>query len=143
MEIIEIRLNKKPVLIGIAIGLLISIGMLYYLFFSGKVEVNTFMIGVYIFLTASFIYHTFISLKKISNNEPILTFTKESIEINDTLKRVTFLWVQINHWEIDYDEGNYYLILKTNGVQKKVSLNLLDKQPKEIEALMNQYKNLK
>jgi hypothetical protein len=73
MEVVEIRLIKKPIFfIIIAIMLFVMIGMVYYIYFSGKIEENSILKWIYIPLTTMLVYTCFTTMKKLQNNEPVL-----------------------------------------------------------------------
>jgi hypothetical protein len=140
MEIVEIKMLKKPMMIIIAVMILAMIATVYFIFFSGKIEDGSYLKYIYIPLTATFVYQMYHAIKKLQSNEPILRFTKDFIEINDKNKPVTYSWFQIKNWKIETDDSTPYLILETNEGTKKVGLVLLEKNPTQIEALMKEYK---
>jgi uncharacterized membrane protein len=142
METIEIRQNKKtliPMLIVVAVGLL---GMVYYVYISGRFENNITMKMVYVFLTALLVYKIYNPTKKLIKNEPVLTLSKSEIKINDVGKPISFLWMQVVDWKIEKekDGGTQYLIIETAEHNKKINISWLDKRPVEIEELIRTYK---
>lgn len=143
MKKIEVRQNKKtliPMLFLLTIALL---GMTYYIFFSGKYDNNNTMKILYVFLNGLLIYAIYIPAKKFLKNEPVLTFSKSEIEINEKGKPISFLWQQIISWKIEKDEdgGTQYLTIETGDTKKKINISWLDKSPNEIEKLINSYKS--
>jgi hypothetical protein len=142
METIEIRQNKKILIPMLALLTAALFGMTYYIYFSGKFDNNNTMKILYVFLTASLIYAIYIPAKKFFKNEPVLTFSKSEIEINEKGKPVSFLWLQVIDWKIEKEEdgGTHYLTIETADKKSKINLSWLDKRPSEIEELLQTYK---
>jgi hypothetical protein len=142
METIEIRQNKKKLISMLALLTAALFGMTYYIYFSGKFDNNNTMKILYVFLTASLIYAIYIPAKKFFKNEPVLTFSKSEIEINEKGKPVSFLWLQVIDWKIEKEEdgGTHYLTIETADKKSKINLSWLDKRPSEIEELLQTYK---
>jgi hypothetical protein len=142
MTIIEIRRNKKTLIPMLAFLTAALLGMTYYIYFSGKFDNNNTMKIVYIFLTALMIYAIYIPAKKFFENPPVLTFSKDELEINEKGKPVSFLWLQIIDWKIEKDEDGptYYLTIETAIVKRKINISWLDKRPTEIEQLLHMFK---
>jgi hypothetical protein len=142
METIEIKQNKKalvPMLVLLTAALL---GMVYYIYFSGKFDNKNTMKIVYSILTVSLLYAIYIPVRKFFKNEPVLTFSKSEIEINEKGKAVSFPWLQIIDWKIEKetDGGTHYLIIETIDRKRKINISWLDKRPNEIEELLQKYK---
>jgi hypothetical protein len=142
MQTIEIRQNKKTLIPMLAVLTAALIGMTYYIYFSGTYDNNNTMKIVYVFLTASLLYSIYIPTKKFVKNEPVLTFRKSEIEINEKGKPVSFLWLQIIDWKIEKEEDSstYYLTIETADTKKRINISWLDKGPSEIEELLRTYK---
>lgn len=142
METIKIRQNKKTVIPMLAVLTVALIGMTYHIYFSGTFDNNNTMKIVYIFLTASLLYTIYIPTKKFFKNEPVLTFRKSEIEINEKGKPVSFPWLQIIDWKIEKEEdgGTHYLTIETADTKKRINISWLDKRPSEIEELLLTYK---
>ena len=142
METIEIRQNKKTLIPMLALLTAALFGITYYIYFSGKFDNNNTMKILYVFLTASLLYAIYIPAKKFFKNEPVLTFSKSEIEINEKGKPVSFLWLQVIDWKIEKDsDGNtHYLIVETEDKKRKINISWLDKRPGEIEELLQKYK---
>jgi len=142
METIEIRQNKKTLIPMLTVLTAALFGMTYYIYFSGKFDSNNTMKIVYVFLTASLLYAIYIPTKKFFKNEPVLTFSKSEIEINEKGKPVSFLWLQVIDWKIEKEEdgGTHYLTIETADTKKKINISWLDKRPSEIEELLQTYK---
>lgn len=142
METIEIRQNKKTLVPMLVVLTAALFGMTYYIYFSGKFDNNNTMKIVYVFLTASLLYAIYIPTKKFFKNEPVLTFSKSEIEINEKGKPVSFLWLQVIDWHIEKEEdgGTHYLTIETADAKKKINISWLDKKPSEIEELLQTYK---
>jgi hypothetical protein len=142
MEKIEIRQNKKKLIPMLALLTAALFGITYYIYFSGKFDNNNTIKIVYVFLTASLLYAIYIPARKLLKNEPVLTFSKSEIEINEKGKPVSFIWLQIIDWKIEKDsDGNtHYLIVETEDKKRKINISWLDKKPSEIEELLQAYK---
>lgn len=142
METIEIRQNKKkliPMFVMLAAALT---GMTYYIYFSGTFEVENTITILYILCTALLIYTIYIPTKKLFKNEPVLTFSKYELEINDKGKPVSLLWQQVMDWRIEKesDGDTRYLIVVTTDRERKINISWLDKKPDEIEELLQIYR---
>jgi len=116
--------------------------MIYYVYFSGRFSDNNGMKILYFFGGASLLYAIYIPLRKFIGNEPVLTFSRSEIEINEKGKPVSYLWLQVINWSIETDaEGRtHYLVIETEGRKRKINISWLEKKPAEIEALMLTYK---
>jgi hypothetical protein len=143
METIEIRLNKKTLIPMLLLLVIALVGGIYYIYFSGKFDDNNRIKLIYLFVTGLMLYGFYIPARKFLKKEPVLVLTKDSIEINEKGRPVTFHWLQIREWDIKNDDGTRYLIIDTGEVKKKVNISWLDKTPAEIESLMTQFKGAK
>ena len=142
MEKIEIRQNKKTLVPMLALLTAALFGTAYYIFFSGKFDNNITVKILYVFLITSLLYAIYIPTKKFFKNEPVLTFSKSEIEINEKGKPVSFLWLHVIDWKIEKEEysSTHYLIIETADKKRKVNISWLDKRPSEIEELLQTYK---
>lgn len=140
MEIIEIRQSKKKLIPMLVLLGLALVGMIYFAFFSGKLDNQSIYKYVYLLATASLAYAIFTSVRKFIKNEPVLTITKSGIEINEKGKPDSLVWLQIRDWKIEQIEQNHYLIIETPEQERKIDISWLDKKPKEIEELIQMYK---
>ncbi len=143
METIEIKQNRKrlfPKLVVMAIAL---IGMTYYIYFSGEFDNNNAFKIVCVFLIALFVYMLYIPTKKFFKNEPVLTFSKSEITINEKAKPISFLWREVVNWKVvKKDEDTYYLMMETMDKKKIINISWLDRGPNEIEELLQTYKQI-
>jgi hypothetical protein len=142
METIEIRQNKKTLIPMLAVLTAALFGMTYYIYFSGKFDHNITMKILYVFLAVLLVYAICIPARKFFKNEPVLTFSKSEIEINEKGKPVSLLWLQVIDWKIEKEEdgGTQYLMIETADTKKKINISWLDKRPSEIEELLQAYK---
>jgi ABC-type uncharacterized transport system permease subunit len=139
MQTIEIRHNNKriiPMLILLTTGI---IGGSCYIYLSGNFKITNTLILMNTASVVIFIYTLYKPAIKIIKKEPIITLTKDFIEINDN-KPVSFLWIQISEWQIVIEENTHYLVLRTADQARKVNISWLDKKPTEIEELIKDYK---
>jgi hypothetical protein len=145
LDTIKIRQNKKTLIPMIAFLIIAIIGITYYEFFSGEIEINNITRILHLFVTISLLYTIYIVIKKFLKNEPVLIFSPIEFEINEKGKPVSFLWLEILDWKIiKEEEGNtHYLILETIGEKKKINISWLDKSPSEIEGILMMYKKSK
>lgn len=141
METIEIKLNKKTLIPMLALLTGALFGETYFIYFLSTLDSNNTMKILYIFLTASLIYAIYSPIKKFLKNEPVLTFSKSGIEINEKGEPISLLWLQVD-WKIEKenDGGAHYLILETADDKRKINISWLDKSPIEIEKLLQTYK---
>lgn len=139
METIEIRQNRKPLIPFLALWIASSIGVIYFIYFSGMSNITTMVF--YFLINAFLIYNTYIPLKKFFQNLPILKLNNSEIEIYDKGTSFLLLWEQIIEWKIETDEeGIYYLIIETADKKQKINISWLDKSPDAIEKLLQHYK---
>ena len=83
VESIEIRQSKKKLIPMLALMIIALIIGSYYLFFSGKMDGNSAIKIVCAFLTASLLYAIYISAKKFLKNQPVLSFSKSNLIVNE------------------------------------------------------------
>lgn len=142
MDTIEIRYNKKTMIPMIAVLIAVLLGILYYVYLSGKKDDNIAIKVLYIFLSGSLIYAIYHPVRKLLRNEPVLVFSKSGLDINSGNKTASFAWSQIIEWSIERDkDGNtYYLKVKNSEMTKNINISWLEKKPAEIEELMHKYK---
>lgn len=139
MHTIEIRQNKKtliPMLILLTAGL---IGMTYHIYFSGNYNDNSIVKLIYVFLIAHLIYTIFVPTRQFLKNEPVLKINESGMVINENGTTTSLLWSQIIEWRFDHDHesGTQYLIVKTVNKNKTVNISWLDKEPREIDIILN------
>jgi hypothetical protein len=144
MKTIEIKQSKKtliPMLIVMSCAL---IGTTYYNFFYEKVENNYAMKIIYVLLNTYLLYAIYVQTRKFIKNEPVLTFSKDKIEINEKGKPYSLQWSQINNWKIEEegDGGAQYLKIMTSNGFMKINISWLDKNPDEINELLKMYKEI-
>lgn len=141
METVEIRLNKRRLIPMLVLLTAAFLGMTYYIYFSGKIESSNTMKVLYVFLTASIVYAIYFPARKFFKNEPVLTFSRSGIEINEKGSPVSFIWLQVTRWTIERedDNGTHYLTIETADTNKRVNISWLDKKPQEIEQLLHLY----
>jgi hypothetical protein len=144
MQSIEIRHNKKTLIpmLALLFGSLIVVS--YFVFFTDRYDGNNLAKVISIFLSVMLIYGMYFPVRKLLNNEPVLTISRTEITINEKGKPVSFLWMQIRGWKIENDNGNNstnYLIIETADEKKKINISWLEMNPDEIEELITEYKN--
>ena len=93
-------------------------------------------------MAAFLIYAVYFPIKKLIKNEPVLLLNKSGIEINVKGKLNSFSWLQITNWKIEKDDDGRtsFLIVETTDTKKKINITWLDKQPSEIEEVLNRLK---
>jgi hypothetical protein len=141
MQPIEIRLNKWKWILMFTFLLSGQIAMIYFTFFSGKYDSNTLLKVVTVVLTAWILYALYFPARQLIKNEPAIILSKSEITINRRGKPDTYLWMQIQGWQIEKDKenSNRYLILETSEGKKSYSITWLEKKPAEIEELIITY----
>ncbi|MBL7877670.1 MAG: hypothetical protein JNL53_18540 [Cyclobacteriaceae bacterium] len=83
MEKIEIRYDKKKLLIGIIIMITLVFGCTYLAFFTKTFATNQIFKIVTVSLGLFVLYGVFTQLRKLLDNNSVITLTKTSIEINE------------------------------------------------------------
>jgi len=116
------------------------IGINYYFFYVKSVKATIELSFWNILLTGIIVYLVYLGAKRLRANDPVLTFTRSDLTINIKGDPESFLWVQITEWEIGRDDQ---LLIKTVDTQRSVSLTMLEKKPKEIKELMEEYSGRK
>ncbi len=136
---VEIRINKRriiPTLVFITIPIL---GIAYYTFFTEKGKANSIMAYVFFLILALAFYSIYRIVKMILSDQPVLTISKSFVEINEGGNPISFIWPKISNWEVIKGKNNHFLIIETDEQKKKLNITWLEKEPAEIEELMNQF----
>ncbi|PXY44293.1 hypothetical protein [Flavobacterium hydrophilum] len=143
MTRIEIRYSKtflKGIILVLFVTLIITN---YFVYFSDKFDDKPFLKYAYILINLYLIYVLYKNSFQLIKNKPIIILTNESIEISEGKNLTTYNWTEINSFRIENDKndtkGNY-LILETSSLTKTINLNWLEKSPKQIIELINNYK---
>lgn len=82
-------------------------------------------------------------ITRLRTNAPALVLSENSLEMNGMRKKegvFVLKWSEIQSFSVAAGENAYYLIVSTESGKKKMQLNWLDKNPKEIEELLNKYR---
>lgn len=89
--------------------------------------------AAYMMMIAGSIYYA----RLLVLNKTIITLTSEFIKLQDTV----YQWSEVNDWKIETDSDNdHKLIIVTNVSQKEIDLDMLEKSPEQIKALIATYK---
>lgn len=141
MPPIEIRQNKKTLIPVLAIIFLFQIGMDYYAFFSGELDEMPVMKLVIAFISALPLIGIYFNVRKFIKNEPVLTISTSDITIHGNGKPVSFLWIQVHNWKVEFesDGGTPFLVIETVREKKRISIDHLEKDYEEIEELIITY----
>jgi hypothetical protein len=140
METIEIRLRKIltiPMIIILSIGL---IGMIYYVYFSGRLNGNQLLKWFYVLFTGFLVYAIYIPARKLIKNEPAIILSKETIGIIEKVKPKFISWAEVIAWKIEKSEDGYFLIIQTHEKTIRTNISWLEKTPGELEQLIGGYK---
>lgn len=138
METIEIRYNKKRLVLVFSLFIVGFLGTMVYVFFSGKIKVDNTLVILTIAMVAILAYTLIPLLKRVNSGTPIIILSRQSIEINQR-KSFSFLWSQIETWNSKEEEGTKYIVLHTAEGEKSISISYLDRKPKEIIELFIEY----
>jgi hypothetical protein len=134
---IELRQNKASMSCMLWMLGLVAAGIFLYLFFSRSSGINP--IKIIICLAACGItYVVWSTTKRVRTNEPLLTFLKEGLEINET-QPVMVLWQDITSWDVTRSNATDYLIIKTGIRRRSINISWLEVKPDEVKALMNKF----
>lgn len=142
MLTVEVRYQRKIVLPFLAGFVLLAIGGLCYIFFSGILYTkNMYWAIASIVLTMPLFYMAFTRGRLALKNEPVLKFSDLGLEVlkNSGLKFIS--WSDITDFYVSDDKGGQHLTITTISGRIKVDIALLDKSPVEIRQLMAGYKN--
>jgi hypothetical protein len=141
MKTFEVQYLKKPLIIFlIAILLSILAGNIYLLTserFSGQVWTKIIQIG----LSGYVLIRIYKLSKRLSDNKPVIVFTREEIVINYESTQSRFLWKDIQDISVDKKDDESFLTITTSDEEKAISLSWLDKSPDVIKALIDEYKS--
>ena len=124
----------------LSFGLLLILITGYGVFFTEKYKDDitkqiSFFIGV-----AIFSYFTYLPVRKLLLNQPIIVMEKDSIVLN-TKKTITIRKSEIEHMDVTHvDEVGYFLNIKTKDTTHETNISWLDKTPNEIKELIEGYK---
>jgi hypothetical protein len=137
MPPIELRQSKASMTPMLLLLSLVATGIFIYLVYSRKSGFNP--IKIIMLIGACFMaYAVWYTVKKLRKNEPLLTFTKEALEINET-KPATVLWQAITSWDVRRSDATDYLVINTEDKRFSINISWLEVKPAEVEALMIQY----
>ena len=140
MQSVELR-QSKAATIPILIALIVSvISVNYLLYRSPKFSANTTVIGFYILLNLVMLLGIYQQLKSLLRNKPIITFTDDSLIINENARPQSFLWTEIKNISIDSDDENKYLIIQSVTETKKLNLSWLEITPYHLNLLINRFR---
>ncbi|MBK6826090.1 MAG: hypothetical protein IPG86_04095 [Chitinophagaceae bacterium] len=89
METSEIRYNKKRLLLFFSLFTISFLGMMGYIFFSGKIKVDNKLVILTIIMVAILAYTLIPLIKRVRSDTPVIILTRQSIEINQ--KKVILL----------------------------------------------------
>lgn len=101
MEKIEIRYDKKKLIAIIAFFAACIIGSTYFVFFTDKFATNQNIKFFIIPINLVALYMIFTQMKRLLDNNSIVTLTKSYIEINENGKPLTFSWTEIKDLRIE------------------------------------------
>lgn len=134
---IELRQNKASMSCMLWMLGLVAAGSFCFLFFFSKSGINP--IKIILFLAACLItYVVWFTNKRLRTNEPLLTFSREGLEINET-KPILVLWQDVIDWNIRRSDATDYLIINTEKKRHSINISWLEVKPTEVEALMIQF----
>lgn len=146
MEKIEIRYDKKKLIAGIALFTVLVVGSTYIAFFTKRFETNQPIKFVIVPLNLLILYLVFNQLKRVLENNPVITLTKTFLEINEDGKLITFMWTEIKDLRIEKKQsGNSkvdILSVKSDTKSGEVNISLLEKSVDDIRGLIRDYRSL-
>ncbi len=95
--------------------------------------VISWLLGVTIFLSAGYYFYTM-----ISSRAPVITFQSTGIVLHRKGDKY-IAWDSIVEWKMRRDKSSYSLIIGTNEGKTRVSLDMLDRNAKQIEEMVKTY----
>jgi hypothetical protein len=134
VEKTEVR-QSKLIVPFIALFVVTTIVMVYFVYFSGKYDDNYPLKIVYLILTIVLARAFYFPIKRLIHNKPVLTFSETELEIDDFDKVLAITWSQVVGWTIDTGNNGPRLTIKTLEKETTVYLAWLDKGPSQIEEL--------
>jgi hypothetical protein len=139
MNTIEIKQRRKLVIPFIVAWVLLQLAGAWWIFFRDEYKNDIVAKGGFIAGVILFAYFTYLPVKKLLKNEPIITLTPDSIILN-TSKVVVISKTDIKHIDVTMAEGNGYVLnIGTDVTSHEVGISWLDKTPAEIKALAERY----
>jgi hypothetical protein len=144
MEKIEIRYDKRKLLIGIVIMTALTIGCTYMAFFTKTFATNQIFKIVVVPLSIFVLYGVFTQLRKVLDNISIITLTATYIEINEDGQPQKFSWTEIKELTIEKKQTSKsevdILTIKSDARTKEVNISTLDKSVDDIRGLIKNYR---
>ena len=136
MEKIEIRYDKRKLLIGIVIMTALTIGCTCMAFFTKTFATNQIFKIVVVPLSIFVLYGVFTQLRKVLDNISIITLTATYIEIYEDGQPQKFSWTEIKELTIEKKQTSKsevdILTIKSDARTKEVNISTLDKSVDDI-----------
>lgn len=141
MNTIEIKRQKGLIVLFLLLLAAGALPMIYLNFFTKGS--NEFFPGKLIVVVIAIIiaYNIYTSVKTLRANKPAIILSQHVLELNEKGKTTEYLWNDIEKIYVDDEDSSYYLVIHAHGKKKKFSLSYLEKEPSEIESLIENYTN--
>lgn len=134
---IELRQNKASMTPLLWLLGLVATGIFAYLIYSRKGGINP--IKIILFFGACLMgYAVWYTVKKINKNEPLLTFLREGLEINENRPEM-ISWQEITNWDVTRSDATDYLIINTKQKTYRINISWLETKPAEVENLVKSF----
>jgi len=144
MDKIEIKYDKRKLLIGIIILVALVIGSTYMAFFTKTFATNQILKIVIVLLNLFVIYGAFTTFRKVLDNTSVITLMNAHIEINEDGKPLTFLWAEIKELRIEKKQSGKsevnILTIKSETRKGELNISPLEKGVDDICALIRNYR---
>jgi hypothetical protein len=141
MEKIEIRPNRKYLIPFTGILIFGFFFMNYVTFFTDYYEGRHFIWKVLsIVLSVCLVVSIYKLYKLIKANAPFIIMTRNKFTYHEEGIPISHNWNDISSWDISNEDSATYLTIEVFGNKEKIGIDWLDKNPKQIDELIRQFK---
>jgi hypothetical protein len=117
---------------------LVAASLYIFILSSGWKNLLTPIKLFFLLLASLLAYVVWYTARKLRKNEPLLTFTQQGLEINET-KPVLVPWHHITHWNVSRSDATDYLVISTEKKRHSINISWLEVNREEVKALMQQF----
>ena len=146
MEKIEIKYNKKGLLLVLTFFATSIIASTYLVFFTATFSTNPNIKFLIVPINLCALYMVVTLTKKLLDDISVITMSKNYIEINHNGRPLTFSWTEIKELKIEKRQTNKseidILVIKSDTRMEEVNISALDKSADEIGELIRNYRAL-
>ena len=125
----------------VVVGVLIATGTTIYIFNLDNSSNNQYLKLAYLGINAYLAFSVYRFWKQLRENNAALLLTSDSLIYHENGTEQRYKWNDIQDVQIDWEESSTYLKLITTSGEKKVGISFLEKSPKQIKGLVEEYRH--